>query len=29
MRETCDFDRLEIPSVATKSFILRVETPLR
>lgn len=29
MRETCDFDMLAIPNVATRSFILRVETPLR
>ena len=29
MRETWDFDMLAMPSVATRSFILRVETPLR
>ena len=27
--ETCDFERLLIPNDATRSFILRVETPLR
>lgn len=29
MSLTCDFDKLVMPSVATRSFILRVETPFK
>ena len=29
MSETCDFERLLIPRVATRSFILRVDTPFQ